>query len=270
MGNKLFEIIVFSLPFCSLSLSVFLYIMQLYKNTRQNIKKKRNICKKIYIIIGIMFFTCLFINEKQIDERKDDVGQKEYSIEENDVSWKKVYLKYIQEYYSLKSEEQFFDDNECKFAIYDIDKDGVPELFTYYFEPEDISTYEEETGEVTKIASQIVSRHQILYGSNYENELIILGWYGSGCEASIMCVKEDLGIEKKYCYASYENPMEKILERKYYYDDNMYGIHKNVKEITKDEYDDAVEEMLFRKSEIQFYKISAINERDLSLFITCR
>lgn len=85
-----------------------------------------------------------------------------------------------------------------------------------------------------------------------------------------MCVKEDLGIEKKYCYASYENPMEKILERKYYYDDNMYGIHKNVKEITKDEYDDAVEEMLFRKSEIQFYKISAINERDLSLFITCR
>ena len=50
----------------------------------------------------------------------------------------------------------------------------------------------------------------------------------------------------------------------------MYGIHKNVKEITKDEYDDAVEEMLFRKSEIQFYKISAINERDLSLFITCR
>ena len=35
MGNKLFEIIVFSLPFCSLSLSVFLYIMQLYKNTRR-------------------------------------------------------------------------------------------------------------------------------------------------------------------------------------------------------------------------------------------
>lgn len=262
---------------------IWIYKTKLYKDTYRNLIIKRRACNffirflsvLLIFTIGITVIQILiFLNNNLID-RKDIsnkiVWQENDSDEIEVDNWKNAYQIFLKEYIILKKKvDDVFQESEYQFALYDIDKDDIPELFIYYFGIQGIYTYDISKKEVIKIANDIASNHQSLYASNFENELIISGWYGTGAEASIVCKKNGFGIEKLYCYAKYEDPTQDAEGVNYYFDDEMYGIHENAKKISKEKYEDAIYEIFFRKELIIFYEISTMSDSDLTLFISAR
>ncbi len=180
-----------------------------------------------------------------------------------------IYKQFITEYYNFnKNTNNNFDSNECKFAIYDINKDGYPELFTYYTCLDSIYTYNSENNQVIKISGHVTPRDAQLYVSKTENELIISGWDSTLFRFSYTKFYMDYTLPQilkdyslVYCILSAGD-----VEKYGYYLEYL----TKTDEIDEETYNNDLAKLLKDKNEIVFYKINSIGnieDVDLSIFL---
>ena len=239
--------------------------LQLYKNTPLNLRKKHRICNILILILLLLLFFIIykiFIQDKEIISNNQSIKHnKEIENNRND-EWKAMYKNFINNYYNFKEEtSDNFDTEECKFALYDIDKDNIPELFTYFDGIENIYSCDVENHEVIKISCPFFSRYPELYASKTENELIVAEYED---EVWDFCVKIFHKTSETQLIKSY------VLEERAVClgDCSEYVFYEGSHKISEKTYETKVQEILYNKNEIIFYNIKNTEDSDLSLYVT--
>lgn len=247
-------------------IGVLIFKLQLYKNTTSNLKKKHKICNLLIFILSFPLVFMIYITFFQ--DKMNVIVRDNAQIDDSHNEWEITYKQFIISYYNfIKNTNTTFNDNECKFAIYDIDKDGYPELFTYYYNLDSIYTYDSENDQMIKITGHIAPKSAQLYASKTKNELIISGWDSSLFRFSYTNFYLDNyilhQIIKNYSLVKCMLEYGDSNKYGYYYEDSIATYN-----LDEETYKNNLQELLFDKNEIIFYKIEEIGDNDLSIYTT--
>lgn len=245
--------------------TVIIYKLQLYKNTSSNLRKKHRICNMlILMLLFLLFFIIyiMFVQDKELISNKQYANYNDKIEDNKNNEWGKEYNQFINNYYNfIKETTNNFNANECKFALYDIDKDNIPELFTYYNGIDNIYSYDVENYEMIRMSSPFFSKYLQLYASKKENELIVAEYEYELWEFlyKVFYKTNETQLIKSY------DLCERALTQG---DFSEYVYYNNSHEISKETYEDKLQELLYDKNQIIFYNIKDIKDSDLSLYIT--
>lgn len=182
-----------------------------------------------------------FQNESQLSTEEVDVIKAE--IEKNiiedlnnqlgkpdslNLDWEEAYV-YIIRNFKLK----FSEVNECKFALHDMNHDGVPELFMNYWDRKNL-VYTFNNNKLINIGET----YNTLYISLNDNEILAYGGYGTGVGGIAKYYLDNMTLKREHVLEYSVHPTINIEE--YYYHN---------KEISTEEFEEKVLELTSKNLE---------------------